>query len=74
MHLTIPARTALQRLTLLRSLDVPDRVTLSAMLLAVIDVANTHPDELTTALAARMRESDQDVAPPVEPIEGETPS
>jgi hypothetical protein len=57
VHLTVPARTALQRLMLTRSLDLDERITISAVLLAAIEVANAHADEHRQALQTMIGES-----------------
>lgn len=50
-NLTVPARDALQRLTLNVSAKAGRRISMSATLLAVVAVADGHAAELDAALA-----------------------
>lgn len=50
VNLTVPARSALQQTTLRTSADIGRRLSLSAVLLAALTLAERHPDELLSIL------------------------
>lgn len=52
VNLTVPAREAVQRAALDYSARVGRRLAMSAVVVAALEVANRHPDELTAALSA----------------------
>lgn len=51
-NLTVPARDRLQRLTLTMAAEAGRRLSMSAVLLAALDVAEQDRDSLTAALTA----------------------
>lgn len=51
-NLTVPARDRLQRLSLTLSAEAGRRLSMSAVLLAALAVAEAHPAELVAALTA----------------------
>lgn len=52
VNLTVPARNAIQRAGLDYSAKVGRRLPMSAIVLAALDVATRHSDELTAVLSA----------------------
>lgn len=60
VNLTVDARNAVQRAALDYSAKVGRRLAMSSIVVAALEVANRHPDELTAALTEPdSREKDQ---------------
>lgn len=59
VNLTVDARNALQRLTLLRSAELERRLSMSAVLVAALAVAERHIDEMTNELVGDQGEGDE---------------